>query len=128
MLEHVTDYAETIKACAELAQPGGDLFFSTINRNPKAYVLLILGAEYVLNMLPRGTHEYSKFIKPSELAAAIRDAGLELQEIRGMSYNPVTRNATLNNNTSANYIVHAKKLGEPLPLTQIRFNKPLQML
>ena len=111
MLEHVTDYAETSKACAELAQPGGDLFFSTINRNPKAYVLLILGAEYVLNMLPRGTHEYSKFIKPSELAAAIRDAGLELQEIRGMSYNPVTRNAALNNNTSANYIVHAKKLG-----------------
>ena len=111
MLEHVTDYGETVKACAELAQPGGDLFFSTINRNPKAYVLLILGAEYVLNMLPRGTHEYSKFIKPSELAGAIRDAGLELQEIRGMSYNPVTRNAALNDNTSTNYIVHAKKLG-----------------
>ena len=109
MLEHVTDYGETVKACAELAQPGGDLFFSTINRNPKAYVLLILGAEYVLNMLPRGTHEYSKFIKPSELAGAIRDAGLALQEIRGMSYNPVTRNAALNNNTSANYIVHATK-------------------
>jgi 2-polyprenyl-6-hydroxyphenyl methylase/3-demethylubiquinone-9 3-methyltransferase len=65
MLEHVTDFGETVKACAALAQPGGDLFFSTINRNPKAYVLLILGAEYVLNMLPRGTHEYSKFIKPS---------------------------------------------------------------
>jgi len=111
MLEHVTDYGETVKACAELAQPGGDLFFSTINRNPKAYLLLILGAEYVLNMLPRGTHEYSKFIKPSELAGAIRDAGLELQEIRGMSYNPVTRNAALNDNTSTNYIVHAKKLG-----------------
>jgi 2-polyprenyl-6-hydroxyphenyl methylase/3-demethylubiquinone-9 3-methyltransferase len=85
------------------------LFFSTINRNPKAYVLLILGAEYVLNMLPRGTHEYSKFIKPPELANAIRAAGLELQEIRGMSYNPVTRKAALNDNTSANYIVHAKK-------------------
>jgi 2-polyprenyl-6-hydroxyphenyl methylase/3-demethylubiquinone-9 3-methyltransferase len=109
MLEHVTDYGETVKACAALAQPGGDLFFSTINRNPKAYVLLILGAEYVLNMLPRGTHEYSKFIKPSELANAIRAAGLELQEIRGMSYNPVTRKAALNDNTSANYIVHAKK-------------------
>ena len=109
MLEHVTDYAATVKACAALAQPGGDLFFSTINRNPKAYVLLILGAEYVLNMLPRGTHKYSKFIKPSELAAAIRAAGLELQEIRGMSYNPVTRNAALNDNTSANYIVHARK-------------------
>lgn len=109
MLEHVTDYGETIKACAQLAQPGADLFFSTINRDPRAYVLLILGAEYVLNMLPRGTHEYSKFIKPSELAAGIREAGLELQEIRGMSYNPLTRKAALNNNTTANYIVHAKK-------------------
>lgn len=109
MLEHVTDYGETIKACAQLAKPGGDLFFSTINRDPRAYFLLILGAEYVLNMLPRGTHEYGKFIKPSELAAGIRAAGLELVEIRGMSYNPLTRKAALNNDTKANYIVHAKK-------------------
>ena len=109
MLEHVTDFGETVKACAALAQPGGDLFFSTINRNPKSFLFAIVGAEYILNLLPRGTHEYSKFIKPSELARAIRAAGLELQEIRGMSYNPFTRHAALNDNTSANYIVHAKK-------------------
>ena len=91
MLEHVTAYADTVKACAELAQPGGDLFFSTINRNPKSYVMLILGAEYVLNILPRGTHEYSKFIKPSELAQALRDAGLDVLDISGLHYNQTTR-------------------------------------
>jgi 2-polyprenyl-6-hydroxyphenyl methylase/3-demethylubiquinone-9 3-methyltransferase len=109
MLEHVTHYPDTIKACADLAQPGGDLFFSTINRNPKAYLLLVLGAEYLLNILPRGTHEYAKFIKPSELAQGLRDAGLELVEIRGMNYNPLSRNCRISNDTDANYIVHARK-------------------
>ena len=109
MLEHVTAYADTVKACAELAQPGGDLFFSTINRNPKSYVMLILGAEYVLNILPRGTHECSKFIKPSELAQALRDAGLDVLDISGLHYNPLTRSCRLNNDTSTNYIVHARK-------------------
>ena len=109
MLEHVTAYADTVKACAELTQPGGDLFFSTINRNPKSYVMLILGAEYVLNILPRGTHEYSKFIKPSELAQALRDAGLDVLDISGLHYNPLTRSCRLDNDTSTNYIVHARK-------------------
>lgn len=109
MLEHVTAYADTVKACAELAQPGGDLFFSTINRNPKSYVMLILGAEYVLNILPRGTHEYGKFIKPSELAQALRDAGLDVLDISGLHYNPLTRSCRLDNDTSTNYIVHARK-------------------
>jgi 2-polyprenyl-6-hydroxyphenyl methylase/3-demethylubiquinone-9 3-methyltransferase len=109
MLEHVTHYPDTIKACADLAQPGGDLFFSTINRNPKAYLLLVLGAEYLLNILPRGTHEYAKFIKPSELAQGLRGAGLELVEIRGMNYNPLSRNCRISNDTDANYIVHARK-------------------
>ncbi|HAL42943.1 MAG TPA: bifunctional 3-demethylubiquinol 3-O-methyltransferase/2-polyprenyl-6-hydroxyphenol methylase [Gammaproteobacteria bacterium] len=109
MLEHVTHYPATVQACADLAVPGGDLFFSTINRNPKAYLLLILGAEYVLNILPRGTHEYSKFIKPSELSAAIREAGLDLVEIRGMRYNPLTRQAALVENTDTNYLIHARK-------------------
>jgi 2-polyprenyl-6-hydroxyphenyl methylase/3-demethylubiquinone-9 3-methyltransferase len=109
MLEHVTHYPDTIKACADLAQPGGDLFFSTINRNPKAYLLLVLGAEYLLNILPQGTHEYAKFIKPSELAQGLRDAGLELVEIRGMNYNPLSRNCRISNDTDANYIVHARK-------------------
>ena len=109
MLEHVTAYPDTVKACAELAQPGGDLFFSTINRNPKSYVMLILGAEYVLNILPRGTHDYSKFIKPSELAQALRDAGLDVLDISGMHYNPLTRSCRLNKDSSTNYIVHARK-------------------
>ena len=109
MLEHVTAYADTVKACAELAQAGGDLFFSTIKRNPKSYVMLILGAEYILNILPRGTHEYSKFIKPSELAQALRDAGLDVLDIRGLHYNPLTRSCRLNKDTSTNYIVHARK-------------------
>jgi 2-polyprenyl-6-hydroxyphenyl methylase/3-demethylubiquinone-9 3-methyltransferase len=109
MLEHVTHYPGTVKACADLAAPGADLFFSTINRNPKAYLLLILGAEYLLNILPRGTHEYSKFIKPSELAQALRDAGLEIVEIKGMNYNPLTRKCRMSEDTNANYIVHARK-------------------
>ena len=87
----------------------GVVFFSTINRNPKSYVMLVLGAEYVLNILPRGTHEYSKFIKPSELAQALRDAELDVLDIRGMHYNPLTRSCRLNKDTNTNYIVHARK-------------------
>lgn len=109
MLEHVPDYASTIEACARLAQPGADLFFSTINRNPKSYALLILGAEYVMNILPRGTHDYAKFIKPSELCNAITQAGLQVAEIRGMTYNPLTHRCRINDDVDANYLVHARK-------------------
>lgn len=109
MLEHVPDYASTVQACAQLAQPGADLFFSTINRNPKAYALLILGAEYVMNILPRGTHDYAKFIKPSELCHAITQAGLDIAEIRGMTYNPFTHRCQINDDVDANYLVHARK-------------------
>ena len=91
MLEHVPDPSAVIQACADLCEPGGDLFFSTINRNPKSFLFAIVGAEYVLNMLPRGTHEYEKLIKPSELARWIREAGLHKQEMMGMTYNPLTK-------------------------------------
>lgn len=110
MLEHVPSPAETIRACAALTRPGGDLFFSTINRNPKAYALAILGAEYVLKLLPKGTHEYKKFIRPSELATWIRQADLELLDISGMIYNPFTKVFKLHpHDVDVNYIVHARK-------------------
>ena len=109
MLEHVTSYASTVQACADMAAPGADLFFSTINRNPKSYFLLVLGAEYVLNLLPRGTHEYEKFIKPSELCTALRQAKLEVVDISGLTYNPFTRSAKIARDIDANYIVHARK-------------------
>lgn len=109
VLEHVPDFSSTVAACAAMTQPGGNLFFATINRNPKAYVMAVLGAEYVLNLLPKGTHEYSGFIKPAELAAAIRHAGLDLQDMRGMQYNPFTHRAKLNRDLDVNYIVHARK-------------------
>ena len=109
MLEHVPSYADTIQACADLAQAGGNLFFSTINRNPKAYALLILGAEYLLSILPRGTHDYAKFIKPAELCQAIEAAGLEVCDISGMTYNPFNRRCNIGRDVDANYIVHASK-------------------
>lgn len=109
MLEHVPDIGSTIAACARLAAPGGQLFFSTINRNPKAWALAVVGAEYVLGLLPRGTHDYAKFIKPHELAAAVRAAGLEVVEITGMTYNPFTRNASLGPDVDVNYLLHARK-------------------
>lgn len=109
MLEHVPDIGSTIAACADMAKPGGELFFSTINRNPKAWALAVVGAEYVLGLLPRGTHDYAKFIKPHELAAAVRSAGLEVVEIRGMSYNPFSRKTTLNDDLDVNYLMHARK-------------------
>lgn len=109
MLEHVPDYPSTVQACADLAMPGGQLFFSTINRNPKAYLLAVVGAEYVLGLLPKGTHDYEKFIKPHELADAVRRAGLVVQDIRGMTYNPFTRSARLTRAVDVNYFLHASK-------------------
>jgi 2-polyprenyl-6-hydroxyphenyl methylase/3-demethylubiquinone-9 3-methyltransferase len=109
MLEHVPDPASVVQACATLVKPGGLVFFSTINRNPKAFLFAIVGAEYVLNLLPRGTHEFAKFIKPSELAAYARAAGLDLQHTRGMEYNPFTRHYWLSANTSVNYMLATQK-------------------
>ncbi len=111
MLEHVPDPSQVIKACADLVKPGGDVYFSTINRNPKSYAFAIIGAEYVLQLLPKGTHEYNKFIKPSELASWARNAGLDWLEITGMTYNPITKNYKLNqNDVDVNYLVHTKKI------------------
>lgn len=107
MLEHVPDPAQTIHACAALAKPGGNLFFSTINRQPKAYLHAIIGAEYLLGMLPRGTHDYTKFIRPSELSRWCRQAGLEVRDISGMNYRPFTRTYSLGPDCSVNYLVHA---------------------
>lgn len=105
MIEHVPDPASVIKSCAQLVRPGGWVFFSTINRNPKAYLFAIIGAEYILKLLPRGTHEYAKFIKPSELAHMARDAGLAETKIIGMTYNPITKIYALEPDTSVNYIM-----------------------
>lgn len=111
MLEHVPDPASTVHACAALARPGGRLFFSTIGRNPKAYLLAVIGAEYVLKLLPRGTHDYAKFIRPSELSRYCRAAGLELREIVGMTYNPIAKTYSLGRDTDVNYLVYAVKPG-----------------
>ncbi len=109
MLEHVPDPASVVQACAKLVKPGGHVFFSTINRNAKAYVFAVIGAEYVLNMLPKGTHDYAKFLKPSELAGYIRNADLNLQHQIGMSYNPITQRYWLDNDVSVNYMMHTTK-------------------
>lgn len=110
MLEHVPKPGSAINACATIAKPGGDIFFSTINRHAKAYGFAILGAEYLLKLLPKGTHEYKKFIRPSELAQWVRQAGLELVDITGISYNPLTKHYRINkDDVNVNYIVHAKK-------------------
>jgi len=109
MLEHVPDPSSVVRACATLVKPGGYVFFSTINRNAKAFVFAIVGAEYILNLLPRGTHEFAKFIKPSELAAYARAAGLDLAHTRGMEYNPLTRHYWLSANTSVNYMLGMRK-------------------
>lgn len=109
MLEHVPDPASIVRACALLVKPGGQVFFSTISRNAKAYMFAVLGAEYVLNLLPRGTHDYAKFIKPSELTRFCRQAGLAVGELKGMSYNPLTRHYWLGDDTSVNYLVHTAR-------------------
>ena len=106
LLEHVPDPASTVRACARLARPGGQVFFSTINRNLKSYLFAVIGAEYVLKLLPKGTHDYMKFIKPSELARHCRDAALSVREIIGMTYNPFTRSYALGNDADVNYLVH----------------------
>ena len=104
MLEHVPDPAAVVQACAALVKPGGRVFFSTINRNPKSYLFAVVGAEYVLRMLPKGTHDYAKFIKPAELAQYIRNAGLTLDTLKGMGYNPLTKIYSLNSDTDVNYL------------------------
>ena len=109
MLEHVPDPLSTVRACAALAKPGGWLFFSTLNRNPKSFLFAIIGAEYVLNLLPKGTHEYRRFITPAELAAMTRDAGLSVSEFTGMTYNPFRKTYALNDDVSVNYIVACRK-------------------
>ncbi|ALD89936.1 bifunctional 2-polyprenyl-6-hydroxyphenol methylase/3-demethylubiquinol 3-O-methyltransferase UbiG [Cupriavidus gilardii] len=109
MLEHVPDPASIVRACATLVRPGGHVFFSTINRNLKAYLLAVLGAEYVLNMLPRGTHDYDKFIKPAELARFARQAGLDLIELRGMVYRPLSQVYELSRDTDVNYMMALRR-------------------
>ncbi len=110
MLEHVPEPGQVIAACAELAKPGGSLYFSTINRNPKAFAFAIVGAEHILQLLPAGTHEYAKFIKPSEMASWMRDAGLVLEGMTGLTYNPITKHYRLNEaDVSVNYMVRAVK-------------------
>jgi 2-polyprenyl-6-hydroxyphenyl methylase / 3-demethylubiquinone-9 3-methyltransferase len=109
MLEHVPDPASVVRACSALVKPGGWVFFSTINRNPKSFVFAIVGAEYVLNLLPRGTHEYMKFIRPSELASFCRASGLNLSDTRGMEYNPLTRRYWLSADTSVNYLIATQR-------------------
>ncbi len=109
LLEHVPDPASLVRACARLARPGGHVFFSTINRNLKAYLLAVIGAEYVLKLLPKGTHDYARFVKPSELARHCRDSGLAVREIKGMTYNPLTRTYALGADTDVNYLVHCTR-------------------
>lgn len=109
MLEHVPAPESVIQACAKLVRPGGNVFFSTINRNPKAFMLAVVGAEYLLNMLPKGTHEYAKFIRPSELEFVARQAQLSLQDIKGMTYNPIFQSYRLGKDIDVNYLMHFKK-------------------
>ena len=109
LLEHVPNPAAVVEACTKLLKPGGTVFFSTINRNPKAYMYAVVGAEYVLNLLPRGTHEYEKFIKPSELVSWCRQTGLSGFNFKGMTYNPLTRQYRLGEDVSVNYILYATK-------------------
>lgn len=111
MLEHVPDPQSVVRACATLVKPGGAVCFSTLNRNLKSYALAVLGAEYVLNMLPRGTHEYARFLKPSELARMARHAGLDVSDICGMSYNPLTQVYRLGEDSAVNYLMGCRRIG-----------------
>jgi 2-polyprenyl-6-hydroxyphenyl methylase/3-demethylubiquinone-9 3-methyltransferase len=108
MLEHVPDPAAMVAACARLVRPGGHVFFSTINRGPKSYAYAVLGAEYVLGLLPRGTHDYARFIRPSELAAWARAAGLDMAEINGMGFNPIDKRCWLSEDVRVNYLIHCR--------------------
>ena len=109
VIEHVPNPQSLVSACSELLKPGGSLFLSTINRNPRAWVTAIVGAEYIFNILPKGTHEFAKFIKPSELAKYMRNAEIILKETKGMFYNPITHTASLNNDLGVNYLMYGKK-------------------
>ncbi len=109
MLEHVPDPASVVKACVQMVKPGGWVFFSTLNRNPKSFLFAIVGAEYILKLLPKGTHEFARMIKPSELSTWARDAGLDIQGFKGMEYNPFTRRYWLSNDTSVNYLMACRK-------------------
>ena len=109
MLEHVPDPGSLVSACARLVRPGGDVYFATINRNPKSYAFAILGAEHILKLLPKGTHDYARFIRPSELAAWTRQAGLQTEDISGMLYNPLTQAFSIGRDVDVNYLVHARK-------------------
>ena len=109
VLEHVPNPSSLVKTCIQLLKPGGALFLSTINKNPRSWVTAIVGAEYIFKLLPKGTHEFNKFIKPSSLAKYVRDANAELIETKGMFYNPITHNANLNNDLGVNYLMYAKK-------------------
>jgi 2-polyprenyl-6-hydroxyphenyl methylase/3-demethylubiquinone-9 3-methyltransferase len=111
MLEHVPEPASAVRACAELVKPGGHVFFSTLNRNVKSYLYAIVGAEYLLKMLPQGTHDYEKFLKPSELSGYCRSAGLNVEGLVGMSYNLFTKEYSLGNDTSVNYLIHCRRNG-----------------
>lgn len=110
MLEHVPDPVSVINACAQLVKPGGQLFFSTLNRHPKAYLVAVLGAEYIMNILPKGTHDYKKFIRPSEMASWCRQASLNVNEVTGLSYNPFTKNYSLSDDVTVNYLIHCQKM------------------
>ena len=109
MLEHVPDPSAIVKACSTLVKPGGQVFFSTLNRNPKSYLFAIIGAEYVLRLLPRGTHDYAKFITPAELSQYSRNAGLQVEAVKGMTYNPFTKIYSLNQDTDVNYLIACSK-------------------
>lgn len=109
MLEHVPDPASIVASCARLVKPGGQVFLSTINRNPKAYLFAVIGAEYLLQMLPKGTHDFARFIKPSELCRWCKQAGLEPDELVGMTYNPLTKHYALGNDTDVNYLIRATR-------------------
>ena len=109
MLEHVPDPVSIIQACSDLVKPGSDLFFSTLNRHPKAYLLAVLGAEYIMKMLPKGTHDYKRFIRPSEMAAWCRQAGLDVQDITGLTYNPISKAFKLGDDVKVNYLMHCRK-------------------
>jgi 2-polyprenyl-6-hydroxyphenyl methylase/3-demethylubiquinone-9 3-methyltransferase len=109
MLEHVPDPASVVRACSALVKPGGWVFFSTLNRNPKSFLFAIVGAEYILNLLPKGTHEYAKMIRPSELASYCRAAELDLRHTRGLEYNPITKRYWMSDDTSVNYLIATQK-------------------
>lgn len=109
MLEHVPDPSSIIRACSQLVKPGGHVIFSTLNRNPKSFLFAIIGAEYVLQLVPKGTHSYNSFIKPSELVSSARHAGLQLEQLKGLEYNPITKVYSLSNDVSVNYMVATRK-------------------